>query len=1173
MAGKHGIGIRVGGFFGYISAQYDPIQFAAQINNSGVEYVIVGVGAFGGSFAAPHSILTTLSPASTPRDAGVIGKGFGPGGWDGNADYNQPGYDVTQLPDRDIYAEVITALNNVNIKTILLFATEGPAALTHGESRQWDYNNNSPYVNTTAECPNLNDTDLGLSPIPTDKPSECSPIVRKWRKYVRDTFPYNNTFQADIVGTLKKAYAELVIGEFAQRYTTNVSGYWFDHADWGDGVTMEQVIHNENANPDAVIGWNDGGKNPLRNNNPGIEDFTAGHVTPVPNGPSDGCYNYGMVLSAESSINGYVYDNLVGQKDNITLDNSAWGGGNGDFVGVYGLASDPSTRPDSFVYTADDFPSKPHVFMPLNTKWNSGDQQWGQLQAQEWMKRVLDAGGAWTWNVKAEPTYTKVNDENWSFLQQVYAGLPGGSNPITADGTEANPYHYDDTNCQCCTTIPKGSYSWGCLHLTDYPLDTCSANLGLDNVTSLDTFAPTVTPNYPCPWLETDDPTEWVFILNPDGTQNKPCTGAYFENNKKNRCQWYGNTTAGNSDPTSGPTVGEVCVNKCGCCTWWDGTTATFTKENLSPTAQMPQYYPEHWCPEYTVSSPTTPAPTPPPTASSIPSRIPSNTPSDQPSHIPSNNPSDVPSQVPSNTPSDPKPSNNPSDVPSHAPSDLPSSVPSAVPTVAMNTNTTYEVGFMFGSNRRKLESNEHDLIERKLTCLSEEFNSTELDIVKTSIKSVLTEEFSQTVLITSIDQELVDGCSIEITVDIAFPDDTTGDMTISNITDIIDDTIATDLVETITNAGLNNIGTVSVTGVGPVIDPESLNKFSWDIFYQGAGVTFSDESGKEEIKLGYNTSLRARDVVVYDYENCNSTVDSSVIFVKTNMKPTSSSHGTLDVLLDVEQDAIVGSNVWFNGTSPNTNHILLCVRVDLTDKIDPTDPTLDKSVSFHEVKLNITIDMTQGFDVTDIQSDRDDATVTNETASLNYTVLAYPCTSSTSGDIQSTMPPLAQGDVCTICVETNATDVFVATITEMSFVQGTTTYEAITGGDAQGLTSLDCQDDEVCVTKTQMISAFFDEAIPDPVNVIGECVMAFGSSRRLTSVGTSLRSLQDTDVINEPFNVQVELQGNTMGENAIEDTADADVIVSAAAAGFDSFINIIMASFVSIVSAFVFFM
>jgi len=228
--------------------------------------------------------------------------------------------------------------------------------------------------------------------------------------------------------------------------------------------------------------------------------------------PQDGCYNYAMILSAENSNDGYVSNVFTGDNISPTGFN-------------YDSQSDPATRPVEWGYANNSYPSLAHVFMPLADKWNSGNIVFGLQQAREWMVRVLRAGGAWTWNVPrcgcaycscAGGGQERVDDDDWNFLLEVYKGLDGGSE-------EVQVYHYDDTNCQCCspkTSVP--SLQWGCLSSNAYPglaAGGCQANSGLEDIPSLATFVPTVTPGVPC----ANDPLYAIPLQKPTGIAWKYC--------------------------------------------------------------------------------------------------------------------------------------------------------------------------------------------------------------------------------------------------------------------------------------------------------------------------------------------------------------------------------------------------------------------------------------------------------------------------------------------------------------------------------------------------------------------------------------------------------------------------------------------------------------------------
>jgi len=67
-----------------------------------------------------------------------------------------------------------------------------------------------------------------------------------------------------------------------------------------------------------------------------------------------------------------------------------------------------------------------HMFMPMGTTWNGIDQSsisnvWTEEQAINWKSRVLQSGGAWTWNIPREAYYDPNNPsstEKMSILRE-----------------------------------------------------------------------------------------------------------------------------------------------------------------------------------------------------------------------------------------------------------------------------------------------------------------------------------------------------------------------------------------------------------------------------------------------------------------------------------------------------------------------------------------------------------------------------------------------------------------------------------------------------------------------------------------------------------------------------------------------------------------------------------
>jgi hypothetical protein len=102
-----------------------------------------------------------------------------------------------------------------------------------------------------------------------------------------------------------------VVEPYSAYYGDRIAGFWFDAGASANKEKVFAAVRKHNPN-DAANAYNDGAKIPLQNNSPrqvGAEDFTFGHIIPLSQGnnPVDGCYNYGMVLSAEKSIDGYVF--------------------------------------------------------------------------------------------------------------------------------------------------------------------------------------------------------------------------------------------------------------------------------------------------------------------------------------------------------------------------------------------------------------------------------------------------------------------------------------------------------------------------------------------------------------------------------------------------------------------------------------------------------------------------------------------------------------------------------------------------------------------------------------------------------------------------------------------------------------------------------------------------
>lgn len=281
----------------------DAVDRVASIQ--GVEWVMINVtnGAFGDRFMAPLSVVENVNPLSTPT--------------------------------RDLFQELVDAFDAEGIRVIAYVATQGPAMLKHGAEKAYDYDP------TIANCKKTRPT-----PSDADTQVYCSAAMNRWRDEVLFLYPGSETLHRKF----EMAMADEIVEPLAIRYGTDIDGWWFDHASFGDIPRLHAAALAGNSN--AVFAFNDGQKVPLKNNNPGYEDYTFGHPNPVAQEVPQSDANLPMVESIENT--GPIF---------------------------YGPSNEASLG---------------HIFMPMQETWNSGNVVFSVAKAADWHQRVLDAGGAIT---------------------------------------------------------------------------------------------------------------------------------------------------------------------------------------------------------------------------------------------------------------------------------------------------------------------------------------------------------------------------------------------------------------------------------------------------------------------------------------------------------------------------------------------------------------------------------------------------------------------------------------------------------------------------------------------------------------------------------------------------------------------------------------------------------
>jgi hypothetical protein len=335
MEGAVGVGWR----FGTSQSEIEAWNVTTLVNQvktiPGVRYVLFNLSqaAHGDQYIAPHSVLTTLNPGSTP---------------------------VT----RDLFMEAATAFQNEGYKVVVYVATQGPPMLKHGVQYAWDSVEIEPGVYTSQSMDN-------------------------WEGYVQSV--YGNTTR----DTYKRAFAEIIVDEYAERYGTLIDGWWFDNGpDSMNAPLLHDIVTTYNA--DVAIAFN-GSSNE--------NDFINGHPAVLTkNLVSDDINETKMLLPIEASTDGYIVQ-------------------------------------------ADGQKALGHMFMAAHERWNSGSIVWTVDKAADWVERCTQAGGAWTWNVDVSPGASNLRADTVTLMQDVQAQIAANATnnaPVFAadvfDGGEVDSF-------------------------------------------------------------------------------------------------------------------------------------------------------------------------------------------------------------------------------------------------------------------------------------------------------------------------------------------------------------------------------------------------------------------------------------------------------------------------------------------------------------------------------------------------------------------------------------------------------------------------------------------------------------------------------------------------------------------------------------------------------------
>jgi hypothetical protein len=298
----------------------------------------------------------------------------------------------------------------------------------------------------------------------------------------------------------------------------------------------------------------------------------------------------------------------------------------------------------------------------------------------------------------------------------------------------------------------------------------------------------------------------------------------------------------------------------------------------------------------------------------------------------------------------------------------------------------------------------------------------------------------------------------------------------------------------------------------------DNLTPFDWDLEPQPdlTSFTFSEDADTSEIQLFYNISLRNTTIQAFE-SDCTTPIPDNVTSLDSRITNTSLTHGSFVIDVNIQQDTVTESPIW-SDQGVGVGLISMCIRLDLT----LGDPA-DTSVNFHETVMDVTVGLLQGFEITNIDLDRVNATEVTDSVDFEYNVTACHC-DGIYGDCVNDV--LTQGSDVYLCVETTAPNVEIASIRDLTMAQNSFNTTPIENGIEDPLTETSIDGKEATI-RYQIISQFFEDPNPDDIVATGSVLLAFTDDngtrflRHAKVLPAAARELNDV----EGFNVRMSVE------------------------------------------------
>jgi hypothetical protein len=302
-----------------------------------------------------------------------------------------------------------------------------------------------------------------------------------------------------------------------------------------------------------------------------------------------------------------------------------------------------------------------------------------------------------------------------------------------------------------------------------------------------------------------------------------------------------------------------------------------------------------------------------------------------------------------------------------------------------------------------------------------------------------------------------------------------------------------------------------------------TLQDFNWDVQpVDGFPVISFNATASDEVAFRYNHSgtlgtvgagpaVKLLSFALYNGD-CNVTVADTTYLALSDaaggdVSRIITSNSEVNLGLDIKQETIVESEFYEESPDGLSAEISFCVRGDYVYDDDGDANTENESVNFHETVIVISVDLMANFSLTSISTNRTAADRNDVKADIDCDAKAYFCDD--NRDLIAN-PTLSQGEILQFCVEIADEDagrLWIKDLVEVDLEQdnnanavyrdtGDEFDDLVSNFAAQGiLTGKDCTTEPgICQVKTQLASKYFTDLAPNPLDVFGVALCAFGS-------------------------------------------------------------------------------